>query len=111
MTMASPPPGDVGAGGIGGLAGLGGLGGAASFGGASNTSIDATPGVSATGFDAGVGVLAMTGAGPGTAFLALAGLVSLITGAAMAVTGRKMTTRNTATAGLPDLSHLGARAG
>lgn len=70
-----------------------------------------TPGVSAAVLDAGVGVLAMTGARPGTLFLALAGLVSLIAGGAMSVTGRKLTTRNTATAGLRDLSRLGAAAG
>lgn len=98
MTMPQPPPAVL-ASGITSPVSLGGAHG------------DGTPGVSAAVLDAGVGVLAMTGARPGTLFLALAGLVSLIAGGAMSVTGRKLTTRNTATAGLRDLSRLGAAAG
>lgn len=63
-------------------------------------------GAGGTGVDAGVGLLAMTGAGPGTFLLALAGLVSLVAGGVMTLSGRKMTTRNSIDGGLPDLSHL-----
>lgn len=48
----------------------------------------------------------MTGAGPGTLLRALAGLASLVVGGFAALTGRRLSTRNPLTAGLPDLSHL-----
>lgn len=57
------------------------------------------------GVDSGVGLLAVTGAGPGTLILAVAGLVSLVVGAAATLAGRQLPTRSTATVGLPDLSH------
>ncbi len=55
--------------------------------------------------DTGAGLLAVTGAGPGTFLLALAGIASLLAGTAAMLAGRKITPRNTATANLPDLSH------
>ena len=58
----------------------------------------------------GAGFLAFTGVGPGTLPLAIAGLVSIIAGAAAVVFGRdKRGTkrrRRKHNSGLPDLSHL-----
>ena len=55
--------------------------------------------------DAGVGVLAFTGSGPGTVILALAGLGSIIAGAGALLAGRRLAPRNTDTERLPDLSN------
>lgn len=71
------------------------------------TSAEGVAGAGAgAGLDSGVGLLAVTGAGPGTLLLALAGIASVVAGGFMALTGRRMNTRNSHTAGLPDLSHL-----
>ena len=74
---------------------------------ASDTTTFGAPGTAVLGahVDTGAGVLAMTGAGPGTIILALAGLGSLLVGAAAMLTGRRIAPRNTGTADLPDLSH------
>ncbi|QYG91549.1 hypothetical protein HC251_03240 [Iamia sp. SCSIO 61187] len=53
----------------------------------------------------GVGLLALTGAGPGTLVLALTGLASLVIGAVAVLTGRKLQTSNDPDSPLVDLSH------
>lgn len=76
-----------------------------------------TPGADVGGFGAaagagGVGVggvgnmLPVTGMGPGTALLAVAGVVSLVVGAIAAITGKRFGFRNDLESPLRDLSHL-----
>lgn len=53
----------------------------------------------------GVGLLALTGAGPGTLVLALTGLASLVIGAVAVLTGRRLQTSNDPDSPLVDLAH------
>jgi hypothetical protein len=53
----------------------------------------------------GTGLLALTGAGPGTLVLALTGLASLVAGALAMLLGRELRTSNDPSSSLRDLSY------
>ncbi len=77
---------------LGGNVGLGGIGGGHVDGAAGAVGVS------------GTGVLALTGAGPGTLLLALTGLITLILGAVAMLTGRKLLTTSDTDSPLRDLS-------
>jgi predicted phage tail protein len=63
-------------------------------------------GFTAVGDVPSVGVLAVTGVGPGTAVLAAAGMASLVAGGVAVLLGRRPSTPNDPTSPLADISHL-----
>jgi predicted phage tail protein len=63
-------------------------------------------GFTAVGEVPSVGMLAVTGVGPGTAVLAVAGMVSLVAGGVAVLLGRRPSSPNDPTSPLADISHL-----